>query len=153
SRQHGDDALVRGQLRRGGRLPRRRPGAGRSPDAAPGEGPALRRLVPLRAAGRSGERYPRLALHHRLGLEHPGRLRPRHQPPAHHLARAMSENQLTTEGLITLYQLDTIRLGGQMFYFTSAQDFDHEITWGGQPYVPLPMDAQGFEMNTKGALP
>jgi lambda family phage minor tail protein L len=69
------------------------------------------------------------------------------------LEEPMSESQLTTEGLITLYQLDTSRLGGQMFYFTSAQDFEHETTWGGQAYVPLPMDAQGFEMNTKGALP
>ncbi len=30
---------------------------------------------------------------------------------------------------------------------------EHEIVWGGQPYVPLLMDAQGFEMNTKDALP
>jgi lambda family phage minor tail protein L len=65
----------------------------------------------------------------------------------------MSDSQLVTEGLITLFQLDTTRLGGQLFYFTSAQDFDHEIIWGGQPYVPLPMEASGFELNTKGALP
>lgn len=60
---------------------------------------------------------------------------------------------LVTEGLITLYQLDTTGLGGQMFYFTSASDFDTVITWGGQPYSPLPMDASGFEMTTKGSLP
>jgi lambda family phage minor tail protein L len=62
-------------------------------------------------------------------------------------------SQLVTQGLLTLYQLDTTMLGGQMFYFTSAQDFITEIWWGGQPYVPLPMEASGFEMTTRGAFP
>lgn len=60
---------------------------------------------------------------------------------------------LTTEGLITLWQLDTTSLGGPWFYFTSASDANHEIIWGGQLYSPLPMDAQGFEMTTRGAFP
>jgi lambda family phage minor tail protein L len=60
---------------------------------------------------------------------------------------------LTTSGLITLYQLDTTMLGGQWFYFTSAESFDHTITWGGQQYSPIPMQAGGFEMTTKGAIP
>jgi lambda family phage minor tail protein L len=59
--------------------------------------------------------------------------------------------QLSTDSLIVLYQLDTTMLGGQMFYFSSATDFDTSIFLGGQEYVPLPMDAQGFEMSTKGA--
>jgi len=57
------------------------------------------------------------------------------------------------EGLITLWQLDTTRLGGPVFYFTSAETFDRAIVWGGQPYTALPMDAQGFEINTSGTLP
>ena len=60
---------------------------------------------------------------------------------------------LTTEGLITLWQLDTTSLGGPWFYFTSASDAEHEIVWGGQLYSPLPMDANGFEMTTRGAFP
>jgi lambda family phage minor tail protein L len=64
-------------------------------------------------------------------------------------------SQLVTEGLITLFQLDTRNLGGQMFYFTSAvgDDLDSGILWGGQQYAPLPMDASGFEMTTRGAIP
>lgn len=64
-------------------------------------------------------------------------------------------SQLVTEGLITLFQLDTRMLGGQIFYFTSAvgEDLDSGITWGGQEYAPLPMDASGFEMTTRGAIP
>jgi lambda family phage minor tail protein L len=62
-------------------------------------------------------------------------------------------DQLFTEGLITLYQLDTTRQGGPVFHFTSATDFDHEIYWGGQLYSPVPMTAAGFEMTTKGAPP
>jgi len=60
---------------------------------------------------------------------------------------------LTTEGLITLWQLDTTSLGGPVFYFTSAADIDHDIVWGGQLYAKLPMDASGFEMTTRGAIP
>jgi lambda family phage minor tail protein L len=60
---------------------------------------------------------------------------------------------LVTEGLLTLYVLDTTMLAGQLFYFTSATDFDTPIVRGGQVYAPLPMDASGFEMTTKGALP
>jgi len=60
---------------------------------------------------------------------------------------------LTTEGLLTLWQLDTTSLGGPWFYFTSASDAEYEIMWSGQLYSPLPMDAQGFEMTTRGAFP
>ena len=62
-------------------------------------------------------------------------------------------SQLVTEGLITLFQLDTRNLGGQMFYFTSAEDAETAIIWGGQQYAALPMDASGFEMTTRGAIP
>lgn len=63
---------------------------------------------------------------------------------------------LVTEGLITLFQLDTTRLkpgGGQIYYFTSATDADTDIFWGGQQYAPLPMEATGFETTTRGAIP
>jgi lambda family phage minor tail protein L len=66
---------------------------------------------------------------------------------------AAAMTSLATEGLITLWQLDTATLGGPVFYFTSAADFDHVISWGGQEYRPLPMDAQGFELTTRGAFP
>jgi lambda family phage minor tail protein L len=58
----------------------------------------------------------------------------------------------TVAGLITLYQLDTTRLGGPVFYFNSAEDTHRLITWGGQPYAPLPMDVQGFEYSTRGTI-
>ena len=65
----------------------------------------------------------------------------------------MSESQLSVDGVITLYQLDTTRQGGPVFYFTSATDFTTDIYWGGQLYSPVPMRASGFEMTTKGAPP
>lgn len=61
---------------------------------------------------------------------------------------------LETEGLITLYALDTTMFpGGQIFYFTSATDADTDIKWDGLDFAPLPMEASGFEMTTKGAFP
>lgn len=67
----------------------------------------------------------------------------------------MTDSQLVTQGLITLYQLDTrpISKDGRVFYFDSAADFETEIVWGGQAYSPLPMDATGFEMTTSGPIP
>ena len=49
-------------------------------------------------------------------------------------------------------------LGGQWFYFTSAaalgaDGLPVDIYWGGQQYAPLPMEAEGFEMTTRGAIP
>lgn len=62
-------------------------------------------------------------------------------------------DQLHTEGVITLFQLDTTMLGGQMFYFQSMSDVDTDVFWDGNQYFPLPMQASGFEMTTRGAIP
>jgi len=62
-------------------------------------------------------------------------------------------SQLVTEGVITLFQLDTRPLGGPIHYFTSAEDLTTQILWGGELYVALPMEASGFEMTTRGAIP
>jgi lambda family phage minor tail protein L len=56
-------------------------------------------------------------------------------------------------GRLTLWQLDTTTLGGPVFFFTSAEDFEHQIYWGGQLYSALPMEASGFEVTTRGAIP
>jgi lambda family phage minor tail protein L len=56
-------------------------------------------------------------------------------------------------GKITLFQLDTTELGGDVLYFTSAADFEEDIFWGGERYVAIPMDAVGFEYNTTGTIP
>jgi lambda family phage minor tail protein L len=61
---------------------------------------------------------------------------------------------LTTEGLVSLFVLDTTMFpGGQLFYFASLADFETEAVWGGQVYAPLPMDVTGFEYTTRGTLP
>jgi len=64
-------------------------------------------------------------------------------------------NNLITENIITLFVLDTRMLAnnGQLFYFTSAEDFNTVIRWQGNEYTPIPMEASGFEMDTKGTLP
>lgn len=64
-----------------------------------------------------------------------------------------TDSPLYQPGLITLYQLDTTMLGGPVFYFGSAEDFDRVIVWGAQEYAPLPMSASGFEISTTGTLP
>lgn len=65
----------------------------------------------------------------------------------------MTDSAQVTEGLVTVYQLDLNRLGGPIYYFASAQDFERDIFWGGQQYSPLPMEASGFEYTTRGTIP
>lgn len=60
---------------------------------------------------------------------------------------------LVTEGQVTLFQLDATMLGGVVHYFASAVDADHVVSWGGQEYAPMPMEASGFEITTRGAIP
>jgi hypothetical protein len=70
------------------------------------------------------------------------------------LADAPEHYPLFAKELITLWQLDTTMMpGGQWFFFCSATDFDHEIYYGGKRYQPIPMDATGFELTTRGTLP
>jgi len=59
----------------------------------------------------------------------------------------------TTEGTITLYQVDTTMLGGPVFYFSSSGNTTRDIVLGGNTYIGLPMDASGFEYSTRGAIP
>ena len=55
---------------------------------------------------------------------------------------------------VTLYQLDTTPLGGITYYFTASVSVDDQpIVFDGQTYFPIPMEAEGFELNGKGSFP
>ena len=54
---------------------------------------------------------------------------------------------------VDLYQLDATALGSAVFYFTPATNNGADVSFGGQAYVPLPIDASGFTATGEGSLP
>ncbi len=56
---------------------------------------------------------------------------------------------------ITLFQLDCTALGGALYLFTGSQDNANagSIVFGGDTYVPIPIEASGFEISSTGSLP
>jgi len=88
--------------------------------------------------------------------------------------------KFTPDKVVTLFDLDLTELGGPVFHFTPnilsggepvlnedgspvldenghAVSTEGEgvefVTWRGNPYFPLPIEASGFEMNSSGQLP
>jgi lambda family phage minor tail protein L len=60
---------------------------------------------------------------------------------------------MITQGVVSLYDLDTRPAGGPVLHFCSIADFDTPIRRGGVTYQPIPMEATGFEWRGAGALP
>ncbi len=54
---------------------------------------------------------------------------------------------------ITLFQLDLTNLGGEISYFTAGPLDGAAVLFDGNSYVPLPIQADGFEWSGKGSLP
>jgi lambda family phage minor tail protein L len=61
---------------------------------------------------------------------------------------------LAPTALIELFVLDLTVLGGSIFYFHSGMSqVGTNIVWQGKTYAPMPIEASGFEMSSKGVLP
>ncbi len=61
--------------------------------------------------------------------------------------------KFSPENLITLFELDATAIGGEYMRFTSSAEVDTTIRFGGHSYVPVPIEASGFEMSGSGSLP
>lgn len=55
--------------------------------------------------------------------------------------------------IVTLFQLDATILGGPIYYFTSCTVDGGFISWNGDDYTPIDIEAEGFEWNGQGVLP
>ena len=56
--------------------------------------------------------------------------------------------------LVQLFELDATSLGGGVTRFHAGTNgLRSSVVWNGQTYVPLPVEASGFEFNGKGQLP
>lgn len=64
--------------------------------------------------------------------------------------------KLTPDAEIELFELDLSPITGSAlsYYFHSGTKTDNTaVSWQGRKYEPYPMEADGWEMNTKGSLP
>lgn len=61
--------------------------------------------------------------------------------------------QASTDEFVVLFSLDATAVGGDVYYFTSSSYEQNTIVWQGNTYLPIPLDASGFEWNGQGALP
>lgn len=63
--------------------------------------------------------------------------------------------KLDAGSIVTLYRVDTRGIGGtDVFNFHAGTDVGGQnIVWQGVTYVRFPVEADGFELNTRGTLP
>ena len=55
--------------------------------------------------------------------------------------------------LVVLFELDATNLGGQLFRFHAGTNgLRSAVYWRGNQYVPMPIEAAGFEANGKGQI-
>ena len=62
---------------------------------------------------------------------------------------------LSPTALLEFFVLDSTNLpGGDILRFhAGTNDLMQPVTWQGQLYLPLPVEAEGFDISTKGTLP
>lgn len=54
---------------------------------------------------------------------------------------------------IELYELDATAIGGDVYRFTSTALADRPVSWGGNDYSPVPVEAEGWQWTGQGPLP
>lgn len=61
---------------------------------------------------------------------------------------------LSPTAKVELFSIDTSMLGGAIYYFhAGTNELRLPVVWQGVSYLALPIEAEGFELVTKGALP
>jgi lambda family phage minor tail protein L len=54
---------------------------------------------------------------------------------------------------IRLYDIDMTSIGGGVLRYVPGTISGRAVRWKGNPYIPLPIDAEGFEKSGQGQLP
>lgn len=61
---------------------------------------------------------------------------------------------LAASAVLELFVLDATPVGGGTYYFhAGTNQLGTSVTWQGQVYQPMPIEATGFEWSSKGTLP
>lgn len=64
-----------------------------------------------------------------------------------------SKQSLTPGRRVELFDFDATALGGTLFNFISSYAETQPLYWQGRAYTPIPIEANGFEVNARGTLP
>lgn len=64
-----------------------------------------------------------------------------------------SIQRLEQDAVVTMYEIDATMFGAQLVRFAPGLVDGSVVTFGGEPYIPLPIKAEGFEWDGKGTLP
>lgn len=64
-----------------------------------------------------------------------------------------TQQQAEAGRLVILFELDLTSLGGSVFRFTSTANETTAIVFDGNTYVPINVEADGFEASSDGAFP
>ncbi len=63
-------------------------------------------------------------------------------------------NKLAAQAILELYTLDATAIGGDIFYFHPGTNNQYlPIIFQDITYLPMPLEAKGFEMKSRGELP
>jgi lambda family phage minor tail protein L len=54
---------------------------------------------------------------------------------------------------VDLFTIDATAIGASVYHFTSATDRGSSVSFGGIVYTALPIDSNGFQASSSGALP
>ncbi|WP_062120544.1 phage minor tail protein L [Aureimonas sp. AU40] len=60
---------------------------------------------------------------------------------------------LTPGAKISLYRIDTRKVGGGEYFFCQASQSDQAVKFGGVVYSPVDIEVEGFEVTAGGSLP
>lgn len=61
---------------------------------------------------------------------------------------------LAATAVLEFFVLDATPCGGSVYYFhAGTNQVGTSVTWQGQTYAPMPIQAEGFEWSSKGTLP
>jgi lambda family phage minor tail protein L len=66
---------------------------------------------------------------------------------------ATDAQSLEQDAEVILFQLDATKKGGDLLFFTCAVSGGGPVSFGGQVYTPLPIQAEGFSWTSGGAIP
>ncbi|TPW29671.1 phage minor tail protein L [Martelella alba] len=60
---------------------------------------------------------------------------------------------LVADDIVHLYELDATVIGGGVYRFTSSAFEEAQVSFGGHPYAPTPIETDGWEMSSQGTMP
>lgn len=66
---------------------------------------------------------------------------------------AQESQSFSPDDMVVLFELDATTIGGSILRFTSSAQETAEISFAGNTYSPVPVEAEGFEWNGRGAFP